>query len=137
MDRAEWQQLADRWAEDARALLAAHRWSAAYYAAGYAVECGLKACVLARVAAAPGVLFEDRRFSDRCWTHNLRDLLKLAGLEADEAAAAAGCRRNWAIVLRWSEQARYQSATHHQAKKLYNAITNPANGVLPWLKARW
>ena len=51
MDRLQWQQLAERWLVDAKALLDAHRWSAAYYLAGYAVECGLKACVLARVAS--------------------------------------------------------------------------------------
>jgi hypothetical protein len=31
---------------DAAALLKARRWSAAYYLAGYAAECGLKACVV-------------------------------------------------------------------------------------------
>jgi HEPN domain-containing protein len=137
VDRAEWRALADRWVADAKALLDARRWSAAYYAAGYAVECGLKACLLTRLAANPGLMFEDRRFSDRCWTHNLRDLLRLAGLEADEAAANAGCRRNSAVVFDWSEQARYQTATHHQAKKLFNAISNRTNGVFSWVKARW
>jgi hypothetical protein len=47
MDRTGWQRLAEEWIEDARALLAAHRWGCAYYAAGYAVECGLNSCVLA------------------------------------------------------------------------------------------
>jgi len=33
--------------EDATALLAASRWSGAYYLTGYALECALKSCVLA------------------------------------------------------------------------------------------
>ena len=49
--RVEWQQLAECRIEDARAHLdpAVGRWAAAYYLIGYAVECGLKACVMARV----------------------------------------------------------------------------------------
>ncbi len=89
MNRLQWQMLADRWLVDAKAMLDAHCWSAAYYVAGYAVECGLKACVLARVAVTNEVVFEDRRFSEKCWTHNLLDLVKLAGLEPDRAALEA------------------------------------------------
>src|SRR5438093_35853 len=81
VNRLQWQQLAERWLVDAKALLGEHRWSAAYYVAGYAVECGLKACVLARVAVAPEAIFEDRRFSEKCWTHSLQELVRLAGLE--------------------------------------------------------
>ena len=63
--RAEWQQLAEDRILDAQALLApaVARWSAAYYLIGYAVECGLKSCVLARVAARPEVIYEERNFS--------------------------------------------------------------------------
>jgi hypothetical protein len=99
--RLQWQQLAERWLVDAKAMLDAHRWAAAYYVAGYAVECGLKACVLARVAAAAEVIFEDRRFSEKCWTHNLLELVQLAGLEATRAADAAAnpiLYRNWLVV---------------------------------------
>lgn len=53
MNRTQWQKLAERWLEDAKALLDAERWPAAYYLAGYAIECGLKACVLVRVATEP------------------------------------------------------------------------------------
>jgi len=46
MDRAQLHQLADDRIRDARALLAAKRWSGAYYLAGYAVECMLKTLIL-------------------------------------------------------------------------------------------
>src|SRR5688572_16642943 len=68
--RVEWQQLAERWLVDAKRLLDDHRWSAAYYLAGYAVECGLKACILKRVGATPELIFDERKFSERCWTHD-------------------------------------------------------------------
>jgi hypothetical protein len=42
------------------------------------------------VAARPEVIFDEKRFSERCWTHSLEELLKLAGLEttlSNDAAA--------------------------------------------------
>ena len=45
LTRSDFQQLADVRAAEAAALLAAGRWDGAYYLAGYAVECALKACV--------------------------------------------------------------------------------------------
>ena len=140
MNRLQWQQLAERWLVDAKTLLDAHRWAAAYYLAGYFVECALKACVLARVAGAAEVIFEDRKFSERCWTHSLVELVKLAGLEATrltDTAARPTLGKNWLTVKDWDEKARYEAATYLKAKRLYAAITNIPDGVMPWLKARW
>jgi len=140
VDRLQWQQLAERWLRDAKALLDAHRWSAANYVAGYAVECGLKSCVLARLAAAAEVIFEDRKFSEKCWTHDIMDLVDLADLEtarATNAAANRALRENWLVVKAWSEQTRYRARTHHQAKKLHRAITDNRNGVMQWVRAHW
>jgi hypothetical protein len=69
VNRAELRQLAEDRLRDAECLLAAGRWSGAYYLAGYAVECGLKACIMARVEST-GVIFWDRKFADKCWTHS-------------------------------------------------------------------
>src|SRR4051812_36482066 len=44
---------------DAQALLAAGRWPFAYYVAGYAVECALKACVLAQMVNT-GWVFKEK-----------------------------------------------------------------------------
>ena len=140
MNRTQWQQFAERWLVDAKHLLDNHRWSAAYYLAGYAVECGLKACVLVRVEATPEVIFEIRRFSEDCWTHNVMDLVKLAGLEAARLADMAANRvlgRNWLVVKEWNERARYKTTLHQKAKKLYAAITEMPNGVMPWIRNRW
>jgi hypothetical protein len=140
VNRLQWQQLAERWLVDAKASLDAHRWSAAYYLAGYAVECGLKVCILARVATAPEVIFEDRRFSEKCWTHSIEELVKLAGLEATRAADVVGnpdLGRNWLVVKDWSEKTRYEATSHQKAKKMYKAITNSPNGVMQWIRAHW
>jgi hypothetical protein len=140
VNRIQWQQLAERWLVDAKVLLDAHRWPAAYYLAGYAVECGLKACVLARVTAAAEVIFDDRRFSERCWTHKAFDLVELAALEATRAADAAGnpaLHHNWLVVKDWSDTTRYKTVPHHKAKRLYRAITDTPNGVMQWIRAHW
>src|SRR6476619_6836322 len=108
VNRVEWQQLAERWLVDAKSLLDDHRWSAAYYLAGYAVECGLKACVLVRLVATPEVIFENKKFSENCWTHSLSELVKQAGLETRRAADGAAnpvLGKNWLVVKDWSEKA--------------------------------
>lgn len=142
MNRAFWQQLADERVEDAKALLDAGRWSAAYYLVGYAVECGLKACVLAYVESNSEVIFQEKRFSEKCWTHDIETLVVVANLKAvrdAEANAAVNLAldNNWSIVKDWDEKARYQQMTETQARGLYEAVTDPANGVLPWIKAHW
>jgi len=132
--------LAERWLVDAQRLLDDHRWSAAYYLAGYAVECGLKACVLVRLAAMPEVIFESRRFSENCWTHNVLELVKLAGLEATRVADNAtnpALFRNWLIAKDWDETSSYQTTTHQKAKRLYAAITDQPNGVMQWIRGHW
>lgn len=139
VNRAELKKLAKERIRDARALLAAKRWSGAYYLAGYAVECALKARIL-RYVEATGVIFPDRKYAERCWTHDLEELVKLADLEAtrgQKAAANPPFGKNWLVVKDWSEQSRYRRTPHHQAKKLFKAITNLADGVLPWIKTHW
>jgi hypothetical protein len=138
--RVEWQQFAERWLVDAKGLLDDHRWSASYYVAGYAVECGMKSCVLRRVAVTPEVIFTDKKFSEKCWTHSIFDLVKLADLETTRATDAAGnaaLLKNWLTVKDWSEKARYKTTSHQKAKKLYDAIKDTTNGVMPWIRVHW
>lgn len=140
VNRLQWQQLAERYLVDAKILLDAHRWSTAYYVAGYAVECGLKACVLARVAAEAEVIFADRKFSEKCWTHGALELVQLAGLEATRVADEAAnptLAQNWLAVGAWSEKTRYETVSHHKAKSLYSAITDNTNGVMQWIRVHW
>jgi HEPN domain-containing protein len=110
MNRGELQQLAEDRAEDAQILLAAGRWSGAYYLAGYAVECGLKACVLVHIERT-GVIFEDKKYAERCWTHDLEDLVTLAGLQqsmAVDGTTNANLADNWQVAKDWNELSRYQ-----------------------------
>jgi len=140
MTRADWQQIAEERLIAVQTLLAAHNWPSAYYLAGYAVECGLKSCVLAHVVMAPEVIFLEKRYSEKCWTHEIEELVKLAGLEAArgaDTAANAALGVNWLIVKNWTEKSRYQMKTQPEAQGLYNAIADNANGVMQWIRVRW
>ena len=139
MNRAELQQLCDERIEDARVLLAAKRWPAAYYLAGYALECALKSCVLAYVDRT-GIIFDDKKYAQKCWTHDIEDLVRQAGLtiERDQAAGInIALGQNWLIAKDWSESSRYRMSTQLQAEKLFNALTDTTDGVLPWVKNFW
>jgi len=139
MNRADLQKLANDRVADARVLLGGKRWSCAYYVAGYAVECGLKACILAHIEKT-GVIFEDRKYAEKCWTHNLEDLMLLAELQVDFAVARVAdvnLGDNWDVVKDWTETSRYLRATKTEAEELYRAITDKKHGVLTWLKLRW
>jgi HEPN domain-containing protein len=138
MNRAELQQLTRERLRDAKALLAARRWSGAYYLAGYAVECALKSCVIAHLMRTDQ--FPERRLSEQCWTHNLGQILGLAGLQAEFDAAMATdpeLKARWDTVRNWTESSRYTRTSRAEATDLYAAITNIKHGVLSWIQARW
>jgi hypothetical protein len=136
--RTELQQLALERILDAKALLAAKRWSGAYYLSGYAVECGFKACIIAYLMRTDH--FPEKKFSEQCWTHNLDQLLGLTGLRAALDGAVAVDPElwvNWEFVKDWSESSRDARKTKAQAEQMYDAIANKKHGVLQWLKSCW
>lgn len=78
MTRAEFQQLADTRVLDAQALLNAQRWHAAYYLAGYGVECALKACIAKGFNQHD---IPDWSFVKNIFVHDLNKLLGVARLD--------------------------------------------------------
>ena len=80
MNRSDFRRLAEMRLVDAQVLLTNRRYAAAYYLTGYAVECGLKACIarqIRRYEFPPSAQF----FRD-VFTHDLTKLVTLAGLAA-------------------------------------------------------
>jgi hypothetical protein len=139
VNRTEFQRLARDRLREAKALLAAKLWSGAYYLAGYAVEYGLKSCILAYIERT-GIIFEDRKYAEKCWTHDLEELVGLAGLERPLGLAVAAnpaLRENWAIVKEWSELSRFRRTPHNEAKSLYRAITDKPDGMMRWIMNHW
>ena len=72
MNRTDFQRLADMRIDEAKILLDQGKWAGAYYLAGYAVECALKACI-AKLTSAED--FPDKEFAAKCFTHNLDKLV--------------------------------------------------------------
>jgi hypothetical protein len=110
---------------------------AAYYLAGYAIECALKACI-AKLTAQHD--FPDKSFAVKCFTHKAKELVPLAGLESVMAAAMAKdtiLAANWLIAKDWSEDSRYKRWTVAEATALIDAIREPNHGVLQWIKGHW
>jgi hypothetical protein len=138
VNRVELRQLAEDRVADAAILLAAGRWSGAYYLTGYAVECGLKACI-ARLTNQDDFP-RDRKFVEECYTHSLEKLLRAAGLkpalDADTSLNPA-FSGNWGVAKDLQETSRYEQKTRAEAQTLYDAVTNIADGVLPWIRLRW
>ena len=138
MNRSDFQQLSDIRLREARALLAAGFPAGAFYLAGYAVECALKACIAKKVQQHD---FPDKDTVLQSYSHNLVNLLKVAGLEPVLDAAMKGdinLAANWAIVKDWKEDRRYNASTvSTDTKQLIDAVGDPTSGVLQWLIQRW
>jgi hypothetical protein len=142
LNRAQLQHLVQLRIDDARSLLAAGRWAAAYYLTGYAVECALKSCVL-RYLDDTGMIFRDAGYLKSlagCWTHDLVRLVQLAGLEADFGRACGAnpaLNRSWSVTKDWEETSRYVDRSEVNARELFEAVTHDPNGVLKWIQTRW
>jgi HEPN domain-containing protein len=134
--RRDFRTLAELRAEEARVLLRSRKPLGAYYLAGYAVECALKACI-----AKQRKRFEfppKRRSIEKMYSHDLDTLMDVADLTEHlqaEIETNPEFAENWNMVKDWTVDSRYQSSGL-KGKELYNAVVGP-NGVLPWIRRRW
>jgi hypothetical protein len=143
VNQAELRILAEERIKDAKALLDGQRWAFAYYVAGYAVECALKSCLLARMIHT-GWVFQDKANIKDCLTHDFGELIKLAGLKPEldaqlAASASAGGEfvGYWGTVSLWQVTSRYLAKSQVEAEALYEAITHDPHGVLKWVRNYW
>jgi HEPN domain-containing protein len=134
--RKDFKALADLRAEEARVLLAKGKQQGAYYLAGYAVECALKACIAQKTKR-----FEfppKTEYVREIYSHKLNNLLKVADLHekmSKHMAINAAFETSWNTVKDWTEESRYQTSGLN-GKEMYNAVTSQ-DGVLPWIKLHW
>jgi hypothetical protein len=132
-ERTTFQKLAQVRIDEANTLLAHRQPSGAYYLAGYAIECALKA-VIAKQFRADEI--PDRNLVKNIYQHDLAALLSLAELEKQleiDRQTDPELDRRWSIVKNWTEQARYALWTEEESKAILNAV----DGVFQWLSARW
>lgn len=137
MDRRQLQQLSRIRLQETQVLLQASQWDGAYYLCGYSVECALKACIAKHVRRYD---FPDRDLASQSYTHNLSQLVRVAGLELQlqaEVASSPALAVNWSIVKEWSERSRYERHQAEEARRLYAAIADRKNGVLQWIRRHW
>ena len=137
MNRLDLQQLAQLRVREAETLLSASKFDGAYYLAGYAVECALKACIARRTKRFD---FPDRKLVDRAYTHNLSQLVGVAELQGAlerRMEVDATFAVNWALVKDWSEEARYQLHDETKVRDFWRAVVDRRKGILAWLKAHW
>jgi hypothetical protein len=134
LTRQDFQRLAELRAREAGSLLRSRNPIGAYYLAGYAIECALKACIAKQT----------RRYefppkdAAAVYTHKLEALMKLAGLQDQldhDTAASPALARNWGVVKGWNEESRYRSAGR-SGRDLHDAIVG-SDGVLQWIRQRW
>jgi HEPN domain-containing protein len=137
MNRSDLQKLSDARIREAKTLYEAGEYSGAYYLAGYAVECALKA----RIAKATQLHdFPDKDRASKSFSHRLPDLMRVAKIYDDFELAMRSdpvLEQDWLIVKDWSEQSRYEMSDAEIAGDLIEAIERQGNGVLPWIQRHW
>ena len=137
MDRRDLQELSKVRLKEARALLSLGLWDGAYYLAGYAVECAIKACIAKGTQRHE---FPDKRKVESSHSHNLRELIRVAGLEdarLEQASNNPDFRKNWDVVEHWSVQSRYRRHSRESAHELLMAVGGRRHGVISWIKLHW
>lgn len=154
MIRNDFQRLALLRIKESKVLLREGFYNGSYYLSGYAVECALKACIAKKTRRYE---FPDKELVKKIYTHDLSQLLKVAGLEGDyrqRSNVDAEFELRWNVVKLWSEDARYEhiagpfraitfpkpsirSRAEERARTLHDAIVNRKRGILPWLKMYW
>jgi HEPN domain-containing protein len=136
VNRKELQSLAEARLADAKVLLKNRRYDGAYYLAGYAIECGLKACIAGRTKRHD---FPDLELARKVWMHDLTQLREHAKL-SDAMKEAFKIDRlladNWITVSNWSEKSRYEKQSMENARKMVAAVGDEM-GVLAWLRSYW
>lgn len=136
MNRIGFQQIAEIRLREAKALLDAGFPDGAYYLAGYAVECALKACIAKRTQEHD---FPEKE-SLKYYSHDPEMLLGFARLKDDffqALRANPGMNANWIIVKNWSETSRYVRKSIADATGLLKSIEDQTGGLLPWVQKHW
>jgi len=137
VNRRDLQELSKVRLKEAKALLDLGMSDGAYYLAGYAVECGLKACIAKGTQRHD---FPDKKKADSSYTHSLRDLVRVARLEAwrlKRVGESLAFESYWEVVDEWSERSRYERNSPEAAKHMVNAVSDRRDGVISWIKLYW
>ena len=138
MNRRNLQDLARDRLRDSKALLSKKRFVGAYYLAGYAIECALKACIAKQTKKHD---FPSKKGASDSHTHDLNKLVGLAGLKQQLDAKLLTDKAfelNWTVVKDWTSEDRYNlTISGVEAKDLYSAISAKTSGIMTWIRKNW
>lgn len=137
MNRSILRKLARTRLREAKTLLINGNYDGAYYLAGYAIECALKACIARKINKYD---FPDKQLVNQSYSHDFLSLIKVAGLSAVHQQIVNqnnNFSAKWNVVKDWNETSRYEFHNKQKAKDIYNSIVSRNNGVLRWIKQYW
>jgi HEPN domain-containing protein len=138
--RIDYRRLANARAKDAVALLVSKRYTAAYYFAGFAIECAIKSSIASKTGRFHYPPTARTINDGGYYAHNLEQLISTANLRAAlnaEIVANPQFEARWNTVKQWKNDVRYESITRQLAIGMVHAVTDVPDGVLAWLRAHW
>jgi len=136
LTRKHFQLLAQLRADEAAVLVRNRKKMGAFYLGGLAIECALKACIAKKTRRYE--FPRDRKYVDKVYSHDLSELLKLAGLNDQldqDLKSNRNLATNWGVVKSWNIDSRYEASGLKGSDM--NVAVNSADGVLQWIKLRW
>ncbi len=135
MKKADLLKLSKTRLKESKVLLDNKHFAGAYYLAGYAIECALKACIAKKINRHE---IPAKKLINDVYSHDLESLMGLAGLRNALQVAIANNPQlgvSWAVVKDWSVDVRYAlNIPDTKSKDLYSAITRRKHGVLVWVR---
>jgi HEPN domain-containing protein len=134
--RKDLQAIAEARMQDAQLLYRHRRFDAAYYLAGYAIECALKACIARKTKRYD---FPDKELAQNVYTHDLAQLARLAGLRdqlEEEFRNDPLLETRWDLVRDWKEKSRYELRGRDRAEAMLDAVGDE-RGIFACLKKYW
>jgi HEPN domain-containing protein len=135
--RADIEKIAEIRYKEAWFLLENKMWNGAYYLAGYSIELLLKSkiCKTLGVDNFYEIGIVRNEIARVFKTHRLTDLILLSGLEEEYILSKENfqIKDHWLIVLKWSENSRYEmDKTDDEVIEFLTAI----NQVMLWIKEK-
>ena len=135
LNTEDFKKLAETRLNEAQILLDNRKYDGAFYLAGYAVECGLKACIASRTRQGDFPP-EWNVVRESFYTHSLETLCDTvfeAGVFEDTKRRDSRPEDQWTVVKEWTEKSRYEI---HSEEKAGDMITS-SRGVIAWLRTFW
>ena len=135
--------LAELRLKEAKELSNQGLYDGACYLAGYAIELALKATICKLLGTDFPPAASSRTDINKAYqTHNLLDLISLAGLKTDfiRRQANPAFNTHWGRISNWSEAWRYlpkDTKNRQDAVDFVNALEDPSDGIFTWIKSTW